>query len=457
MKGFKCHRKKNRNTIVVLPPFLRLPIGLQKQNTATPKEEKEQTMKKLTLIATIMACLVMSSALYAQNVVTDWATIVQPYINTPAKLPAVQLILRAMVQLAVYNAVVAIEGGYKPYAATISAQAGADVRAAVATAAYLTTRARVDPSQIPALYSAYTTYMGTIPDGLSKQDGVNVGAAAADLIVNLRSDDRMNNVVLYTCSSNPPPAGEFEPDGGCNTQPAGANVGQIQLFTFTNPARFRPDGPDPLTSSAYVDDFIETRDFGRLENSSRSNEQTDIAYFWQAVNTHKGLTDLAISYHLNVRDTARFLAMVYTAAADANIVGFEAKYFYRSWRPRTAIPGADNDGNPDTDADPNWKPLISVNHPEYPSAHSYSSTAITDTIARFFGTNKVRWTLTAASATLPLVRTERTYNDMNALMREIYDARVWAGLHWRHSMMHGAQIGRKVAKYVCDNFFQAVP
>jgi hypothetical protein len=175
------------------------------------------------------------------------------------------------------------------------------------------------------------------------------------------------------------------------------------------------------------------------------------------VNTHQGLTDLVISRALGIRDAARFLAMVYTAAADANIAGFEAKYFYRAWRPRTAIPRADTDGNPDTDADPSWRPLISVNHPEYPSAHSYSSTAITDTIGRFFGTNKVTWTLTASRATIPqLVQTERTYYDLNALMREIYDARVWAGLHWRHSMMHGAQIGRKVSKYVTDNFFLPV-
>ena len=38
--------------------------------------------------------------------------------------------------------------------------------------------------------------------------------------------------------------------------------------------------------------------------------------------------------------------MVHTAASDAIIAGFEAKYHYRAWRPRTAIPEADLDGNP---------------------------------------------------------------------------------------------------------------
>ena len=420
-------------------------------------------MKKITLAVAnvVLSGAIFSGSAYAQNVVTDWATIVQPALNTPPQLPAVQMVLRAMVQIAVYDSVVAIEGGYRPFAAAITAPPGADIRAAVATAAYLTARAartRVTSAPFPALDDAYQTYMANIPPGAARNDGVSVGAAAANAVVALRSSDGMTNVVPYACSADPAPAGEFEPNGGCNTQPAGTNVGQIRPFTFKNPTRFRPDGPNPLTSNAYTEDFIETRDFGRLDSNVRSPEQTDIAYFWQAVDTHRGLTDLAISRALGIRDAARFFAMVYTAAADANIAGFEAKYFYRSWRPRTAIPRADTDDNPDTDADPTWKPLITVNHPEYPSAHSYSTTAITDTVARFFGTNKVTWTLTASRAAIPqLVQTERTYNDLNALMREIYDARVWAGLHWRHSMMHGAQIGRKVSKYVSDHFFVPVP
>jgi len=414
-------------------------------------------MKKIGLVVAnvVLTAAMFSGTAYPQNVVTDWGTTVQQAINATTTLPAGQMVLRAMVQIAVYDSVVAIEGGYQPFAAVITAPPGADVRAAVATAAHHTAVARVANSQVSALDTAYYAYMGNIPAGPARDNGVTVGVAAANAVLDLRFNDGMATVVLYACSANPAPAGEFEPNSGCGTQPVGTNVGQIRPFTFTKPARFRPDGPNPLTSNAYVEDFIETRDFGRSDSSVRSPEQTDIAYFWQGVNIHQGLTNLAISRALDVRDAARFFAMVYTTAADANIAGFEAKYFYRAWRPRTAIPRADTDGNPDTDADPTWTPLLSVNHPEYPSAHSYSSTAITDTIARFFGTNKVTWTLTAAFP--QLVQSTRTYYDLNALMREIYDARVWAGLHWRHSMMHGAQIGRKVAKYVSDNFFLPLP
>jgi hypothetical protein len=235
----------------------------------------------------------------------------------------------------------------------------------------------------------------------------------------------------------------------------------VKPFTFVNAGRFEPDGPDPMTSNAYTADFIETRDYGRSNSLVRTAAQTDIVYFWSEhsyVQSNRNLISLAIGRGLSVRDTARLFAMVHTSAADSVIVGFGAKYVYRYWRPRTAIPHADTDGNPDTDPDPTWTPLLTVNHPEYPSGHGFYSTAITDAVARFFGTNKVVWTIDTSKVAVPqVIQTERTYRDLNAMMREIDDARVWAGLHWRHSMRHGAQVGRKVAKHVCDNFFQPVP
>jgi hypothetical protein len=150
--------------------------------------------------------------------------------------------------------------------------------------------------------------------------------------------------------------------------------------------------------------------------------------------------------------------MVYTAATDALIVGFEAKCFHKGWRPRTAIPRADSDGNPDTDADPTWTPLLQVNHPEYPSAHGFISTAVTRAVRAFFATNSITWTIVTSPVAVPqLVQTERTYHNLNAITREIDDARVWAGLHWRHSMRDGDRIGRTVARHVVENFFRPVP
>ena len=285
-----------------------------------------------------------------------------------------------------------------------------------------------------------------------------MGERAAAAILALRADDGFRKMVLYECSSNPPPIGEFEPDGGCGTQPVGVNVGEMVPFTFQRQSRFRPTGPDPLTSLAYSADFHAVKEYGRIDSAVRTPEQTDIAYFWQGVDLHGGLVSLAVDHGLSVRDAARFFAMVYTAAADSNIAGYEAKYHFRSWRPRSAIPRADADDNPDTQADTDWKPLISVNHPEYPSAHSFSTGAIAESIARFFGTSSISWTLKTDKAAVPkVVQTERTYSDLDSILHEMYNARVWAGLHFFNSLADGAKIGRNVASHVYSNYFLPNP
>jgi hypothetical protein len=402
----------------------------------------------------------LTEAAAAPNVVTDWAGIVQSAINNPAfpRPPASSEVLHATIVLAMYDAAMAIEGGYQPFTAAIEAPAGADVRAAVATAAYQTARARVLASQFAYLDAQYAAYLAGIPDGQAKTDGILVGETAAQQVIALRATDGFDNVVLYQCTAVPAAVGEFEPNGGCGTQPVDAKMAQVKPFTFTDPSQFRPGGPDPLASSSYTTDFIEVRDYGRANSAVRTSAQTDVAYFWSEhgyVHWNRNLIDLAISRGLSVRETARLFAMVHTSAADAVIAGFDAKYSFRAWRPRTAIPRAGSDGNPDTDPDPTWVPLLTVNHPEYPSAHGFWSTAVTDAVAEFFGTHRISWTIKTSTAAVPqLIQAERTYDDLNALMREIDDARVWAGLHWRHSMRHGDQIGRKVAKYVVTNFFR---
>src|SRR6266550_5982561 len=125
----------------MLGPLLR--VGIQ-------EEGMSGILQKLNAsICALIACCLLGQTSPAQNVITDWAGIVQPSINNAnsPRPPASSEVLHATIQLAVYNAAIAIEGGFQPYGSPISAPHGADVRAAVATAAYRTARARVDPSQ----------------------------------------------------------------------------------------------------------------------------------------------------------------------------------------------------------------------------------------------------------------------------------------------------------------------
>jgi hypothetical protein len=201
--------------------------------------------------------------------------------------------------------------------------------------------------------------------------------------------------------------------------------------------------------------FIETRDYGRSDSTFRSPEQTDIALFLADnayVQWNRNLRNMAIIDGLNVRETARLMAIAFTAGADALIGCFDAKYFYLWWRPVHAIQRADTDGNPKTEPDPTWTALLTVNHPEYPSAHACFSTAVVEALAAYFGTNNFGGMLN--STTSGLTHPMRTYEKFKDIAREINDARVWAGLHWRHSTKDGGELGRKVATHVVHNFFR---
>src|SRR5436305_10754225 len=144
-------------------------------------EREKKVMSRLKQVA--LLCL-LSSSLHAQNVVTDWAKIVQPAVNTTAKAPAYQMVQRAVIQIAVYDAVMAIEGGFKPFIAGInSSPEQADVRVAAATAAWRTARSRVDPSQISYLDAQYTAYLAATPPTKVALRGVVVGERAVAAIL----------------------------------------------------------------------------------------------------------------------------------------------------------------------------------------------------------------------------------------------------------------------------------
>jgi hypothetical protein len=236
------------------------------------------------------------------------------------------------------------------------------------------------------------------------------------------------------------------------TTPLEIRLTQVRPLTYLSNSQFRPDGPNPLTSAEYAEDFNEVKAYGRLDSSVRTPEQTDIARFWTeagASQAPRTLRTLAIGKGLGVAETARMFALVHVAGADAALACFDAKYHYLFWRPIHAIQRADTDGNPATEPDPTWKPLLTVNHPEYPSAHGCFTTAMAETLGAFFGTDKVAFVVSST-----VTGTAGYYDSFNDLAKEVYDARVWGGLHFRNSMMEGAWIGKKVARHVVTNFFQ---
>jgi hypothetical protein len=126
---------------------------------------------------------------------------------------------------------------------------------------------------------------------------------------------------------------------------------------------------------------------------------------------------------------------------------FEAKYFHLAWRPFTAIPAGDSDGNSLTLGDPAWTPNEATpNHPEYPSGHSCLSGATFGAIAMLKGTTKINFTLTE---TVPgLSPAALTYHDTQDFLVDVMDGRVLGGMHFRFANEAGLELGSNVARHV---------
>jgi hypothetical protein len=384
-----------------------------------------------------------------RRAVADWSLIAQNAIVVVGrKFPGEAAVHMGIVHAAIYDAVVAIEGGYRPYAITPTVPANTSLAAAVATATHRVLVGRF-PDQQAGLDAAYFAYLDGIPDSEAKTNGILVGEEIGVGMLSLRANDGLDSMVPYV--QRPPGPGVYEPTAPAT--PLGTRMPRVLPLALEDASQFRPNGPPALRSGEYARDFYEVKILGRLDSSVRSTEQTAVARFWtdhDLPQWNRNLLRLADARGLTSIETARMLAMAHVAGGDAMIGCFDAKYHYLSWRPIQAIHRADTDGNPQTVPDPTWQPLLPTpNHPEYPSAHACHSAAISEALESFFGPGRLRFSVDS------LVTGEtRYYKRFREVVEEVNDARVWAGFHFRYSQEDGSRLGRKVARFVVRQFFQ---
>lgn len=381
--------------------------------------------------------------------VADWSLIAQnTIVAVGKKFPGEAAVYMGIVHATIYDAVVAIEGGYRPYAITPTVPPNTSVDAAVAAAAHRVLAGRF-PDQQASLDDAYFAYLNGIPDGESKTHGIVVGDEVGNGMLLLRANDGLDTIVPYVQRS--PGPGVYEPTAAA--PPLGARMPRVLPLALTNASQFRPNGPPALHSREYARDFNEVKELGRFDSSARSTEQTAVARFWtdhDIPQWNRNLLRLADARGLTPIETARMLAMAHVAGGDAMIGCFDAKYHYLSWRPVHAIQRADTDGHPDTAPDQMWQPLSATpNHPEYPSAHACHTTAIAEALESFFGPGRIRFSIDSLAT-----GETRQYKRFREVPAEVNNARVWAGFHFRYSQEDGSRIGRKVGRFVARNFFQ---
>ena len=356
----------------------------------------------------------------------------------------------AYVAIAVYDSVMAIEGGHEPFAIDVDAPEGASAEAAVAAAAHRVLRHYL-PAQAGILDPAYIASLATIPNSQAKTDGIALGEEVAALLIAQRAGDGFRAPVTYTPPS-PPIPGVWIPTAP--TPPIGPYLGLMRTFAIDSADRFRPGGPPALSSQKWARDYNEVKEIGSSTSTTRTAEQTLAARFWAEppVQQARGsFRKLVLDHELDVADAARFMAMVSVTYADALIACFDAKYHYKFWRPITAIRAGDTDGNDATVGDPSWSTLLAAtpNHPEYPSAHSCVTPAGGLVVARFLGTPRIEFTVPSLTGL-----GDRHFSRARDLEYEVSNARVWGGIHYRSAVEDGAEIGKKTANQVLAHHFK---
>src|SRR6266487_933403 len=440
-------------------------------------------VRRMVAIALIVtAAVALPRAAQGQEPVSYWSGIAKTVIiDMAARGGSPSAVDFAYVHAAIYDAVNAIDKRYTVFAVSpITSPDGASEPAAVAAAAATILKALFTAAAQQAFVDAqYATYVGLISASDAKNRGIAVGTEVANACLaqrhpgprqDLGQDGRNATCatdarLCYTFGAGP---GVYQLTPGANPDPnvtpAAQWVGILKPFAVASQSQFRADGPPNLTSAQWADDYNEVKLFGAATGSARTQEQTDIGWFYTdnpGAYGNRIIRQIAADQNLAPADSARFFAQTYVTLADTFINCWDSKRLYNFWRPVTAIRAGDTDGNDATEPDPLWLPLaVTPNHQEYPSAHGCFTGAVINTVENFFGTKKITLHFTACSVPGHSCTTgsgvTHTFQRTQDALKEVIDGRIYGGMHYRTAVVHGIVMSNKVAHWISKHYFLPV-
>jgi membrane-associated phospholipid phosphatase len=356
--------------------------------------------------------------------------------------PGPQTHTLAIVQIAVHDALNAINPRYEPYA-FVTLTPHASVAAAVAAAAR-DSLVELVPQAATSINAEYDLVVSAIPDGEGKDVGIATGQSAAAAILDLRRADDLPSAITKPYLPGPPLPGVYQPTPPLNFVIL-AGWREISTFALKRAGQFHTPAPPPVKSFKYAYDYHEAKSVGSASSTVRTADQTDTALFWYNVATkewnlaaHAGLADVSADEWR----AARTLAVLNISLADAVIATFETKFRENFWRPITAIRAGGADDNPATEGDSTWEPLcITPPFSEYSSTHAATAAAAAGALALELG-DRLSFIVTNPSGA------SRTYARFSTAAAEEGISRIYCGIHFRSAMNSGFMQGALIARYV---------
>ncbi len=388
---------------------------------------------------TVASAQPSGDTLFSGSEIARWNELAMDVLTPSGRPVTTQHFVVTAMHVAMYDAVVAIEGDFEPFGTDITAPDGASSRVAAASAAH---RVLVGflPADAATFDAALAVTLADSPDGQAEQDGFAVGEAAGWGTLAARLGDGSQSG--RSPAVPPPGTGVWQP-----TPPAtsGLNpwIAEAKPYTLHRNDQFRPSPPS-LDSRRYRRDLDEVRRLGGATSTERTAEQTEIARFWSdqpIAQNQRTLRNHAVKLNWGLPETARLFAAVLTSEADAFIACWDAKFHHVLWRPWQSVPLLE----------PGWVPLLGTpNHPEFPSAHGCLTGALAYSLPRLMGTEAINLDIDATTT-----KTTRHYDTAEQLINEVGDARIWGGLHYRFSVDAGIRIAERVVRQNLNHHFRS--
>lgn len=423
----------------------------------------------LALRAGLAAALAAAAPTARADVVIDWNNHLLDTIRATGGPPCPISRAMAMTHAAIYDAVNSINPTHEPYLALHSAPPGASQQAAAAAAAHRVL-VHLFPQRQHIYDEALADSLADVPNGKAENDGIAVGIAAADAIIAARANDGTQSEPEYVFRFGP---GDYRPTPPMpDVAPYNPGWGNTVPWTMIDGQQFRPRGPlnqrvmrTLIRSAGYAEQVNQVKSLGARDSTTRTPEQTAIAWFWandrdgtykppghlnhiaQVVSQDRGLS---------LQENARLFCLINIAMADAGLVAWDSKYntHIDLWRPVTAIRLAHTDGNPLTEADPDWLPLADATppFPAWISGHATFAAALAAVMAGYFGTDLVTFTITTDEPFY--TGGPRTYHSFSEAARENALSRIYLGVHYPFDADDGLHCGTQLGNYVVSHMLR---
>jgi hypothetical protein len=391
--------------------------------------------------------LISGATLARAEVISDWnqtAIDVMKAVNVAGN-PWTRTL--AMMHVSMSDAVNAVQDQYARFTPDLQTDPNASAEAAAASAAREILM-RQYPGQKARIDTAFGAMLETVPDGPARVAGIALGAKVAAAVFADRQNDATNVPDTYRPVTQP---GVWVP----TAPPLFPQYATAKPWGLNTASQFRPGPPPELSSALYARDYNETKEFGGLKNSKRTDAQTDAVRFWTQSNLapawFQAATQVSAGRGLSLAENGRLFALLSMALANCFIVDWDAKFHYNFWRPITAIRNGDQDGNDATERDGGWLPLNATPmHPEYPSQAGINAGAARAILESVFGTAPESFIVTDIGD----ARLLRKFTSFAQLDEEQKEVRIWGGIHFRNSLEVGEAMGRKIADHLVANYLK---